>query len=248
MRFMIMHKVDAAMEASVPPSPELIATMGRFIEEHAKAGVFLAGEGLKPSATRARLAFSDGKRTVQNGPYAGANELVARCMVIRVKSRDEAIEWVSRYAEAVGDLELELGPVNEAWDLGLCPRPADAPLRFLVLHKADPSSEAAERPSRRRLAELARVTEEMTRAGVLLSFERLQPSAKALRLRFSGGERLVFDGPFAESKELIAGFSILRLPSSEEAIALTTRFAEILGGEVEVDIRPMYEPEDFAAA
>jgi hypothetical protein len=168
-------------------------------------------------------------------------------MLIRVKSRDEAIDWVSRYAEVVGDVEVELGPVTEPWDLGMCPKPTDAPLRYLVLHKADRNSEAGVRPSRRQTAAMARLTEEMTRAGVLLSAEGLQPSSAGLRLRFSGGQRLVVDGPFAESKELIAGFSILRLPSRQEAIEQTTRFAEILGGEVEVDIRPMWEAEDFAA-
>jgi hypothetical protein len=248
MRFMVMHKVDADMEASVPPRPGLIQEMGAFIEEHAKAGVFLGGEGLKPSATRTRLAFSGGNRSVQHGPYAGANELIARCMVIKVKSRDEAIDWVSRWAEVVGDVEVELGPVNEPWDLGMCPQPADAPLRFLVLQKADRGSEAGERPSRRQQAALARLTEEMQRAGVLLQAEALQPSAKALRLKFSRGERVVVDGPFAESKELIAGFAILRLPSREAAIEQTTRFARILGGDVEVDVRPLYEVDEVAAS
>jgi hypothetical protein len=247
MRFMVMHKVDERMEAGVPPSPELIANMGSFIAAHAKAGVFLGGEGLKPSATRTRVALSGGTRTIQRGPYPGANELVAGCMVIRVPSTEDAMAWVSRYAEVVGDVEVELGPVNEPWDLGVCPMPADAPLRFLVLHKADARSEAGVRPSRRQMAEVTRLTDEMTRAGVLLTAEQLRPSAEGLRLKLSGGQRVVIEGPFAESKELIAGFSILRLPSREAVIELTTRFAEILGGEVEVDVRPMWEPEDIAA-
>jgi hypothetical protein len=88
----------------------------------------------------------------------------------------------------------------------------------------------------------------MQRAGVLLQAEALQPSAKALRLKFSRGERVVVDGPFAESKELIAGFAILRLPSREAAIEQTTRFARILGGDVEVDVRPLYEVDEVAAS
>ena len=244
MRFMLMHKVDTAMEAGVPPSPELIANMGAFIEEHAKSGVFLGGEGLRPSATRTRITVSGGKQTMQDGPYAGTNELVAGCALIQVQSKDEALAWVARYAAVVGDVEIEMGPVTEPWDLGLCPKPADVPLRYLLLQKADRSSEAGTPPNRQQMAAIAKLTEEMTRAGVLLSTEGLQPSAKAVRVKFAGGKRMVVDGPFAESKELIAGFSILNLPSLDETIEQTTRFAAILGGDVEVDIRPMVEPSD----
>jgi hypothetical protein len=78
--------------------------------------------------------------------------------------------WVSRDAEVVGDVEVEFGQVNEPWDLGMCP-PADAPLRFLVLHKAARDSETGACPSRRQMVEITKLTEEMTRAGVLLSAE-----------------------------------------------------------------------------
>jgi hypothetical protein len=247
MRFMVMHKVDANMEADVPPSPELMQNMGRFIEENARSGVFLAGEGLRPSRTRTRLTFRGGRRTMLDGPYAGANELVAGCLLMRVASKADALGWAQRYAEVVGDVEMELGPVTEPWDLGFCPRPTDAPLRFLLLQKADRSTEAGVRPDRRQKAAMAALLAAMREAGVLLAAEGLQPSSTAVRLKFVGGNRIVLEGPFAESKELIAGFSILRLPSMADAIEQTTRFAGILGGDVEVDIRPLSESDDPAA-
>ena len=169
MRFMVMHKVDADMEAGVRPGPELIANMGAFIEGHAKAGVFLLGVGLKPSATRTRLTLSGGRRTVQDGPYAGSNELIAGCALVQVKSKDDAIAWASRYAEVVGDAEIEIGPVNEPWDLGLAAKPANPPLRYLLVHKGDRNSEAGVPLGRAQMAGMATLIEEMTAAGVLLA-------------------------------------------------------------------------------
>jgi len=112
MRFIMMHKVTEDMEAGTSPSPALIARMGALLGELSMTGRFLAGEGLKPSATRTRLVFAGGARTVRRGPYAGANELVAECLLIRVGSHEEAIDWASRLGTALGDAELEAGPVN----------------------------------------------------------------------------------------------------------------------------------------
>src|SRR5260221_4502466 len=91
MRFIVMHKVTEEMETGAPPSPALIARMGVFLGELSMTGRFLAGESLKPSATRTRLGFAGGTRTVLPGPYARANELVAECLLIRVASHEEAI-------------------------------------------------------------------------------------------------------------------------------------------------------------
>jgi hypothetical protein len=150
-------------------------------------------------------------------------------LLLSVRTRDEAIGWAERYGKILGDGEVELGPVNEAWDLGLMEKPADAPLRVLLLDK-----DLGERTTKQK-ADLTRLQTEMTKAGVLQSAERFSPRAK--RLRFTNHALAVVDGPFAESKELIGGFSIMELPSDEAAIAETTRFAEILGGTLEVDLR-----------
>jgi hypothetical protein len=240
MRLISMHKVDAAMEAGAMPSQQLIQGMGKLIGDMKQSGAFVDGAGLRPSATRVRLRFSGGERTLEKGPYAGANELVAAFIMLVVRDMEEAIAWASRYAEAVGDLELEVGPVTEPWDLGVMPRPAGAPLRCLLLHKADADSEAGKPLGKRATAALAKLTEEMSQAGVLLAAERLQPSSKGVRTKVANKRSTVLDGPFTESKELIAGFVILNVPSLEAAHEWTTRFAEVIG-DVEMDLRPLYE-------
>jgi hypothetical protein len=243
MRFMVMHKNDKHTEAGERPGPELVAKMGDFIGEYARKGQFLGGEGLGASATRTRLTFSGGQCTVKHGPYAGSNELPAATLLLKVESRDQAIGWAQRYGKILGDGEIELGPVNEAWDLGLMPKPANAPLRILMLPKADKTSEAGQPLSSKQKADLTRLKTEMTKAGVLVSSETLQPSSKSKRLTFTNHKLSVMDGPFAESKELIGGFAMLDLPSMDVTIDLCKRYAEILGGTLEIDIRPLYDSE-----
>jgi hypothetical protein len=246
MRVMMMHKVDAVMESGARPSPEMMERMGAFMAESAKSGQLLGGEGLQPSKTRTRLTFVRGEVTIENGPYAGHNELPSRVALIKVKTREEAVDWATRYGKVLGDGEIELGPVTEAWDLGLMPRPDDAPLRFLLLHKADAGSEAGTPPSARQKAGMTRLTNEMTKVGVLVSVLNLQPSSKGTRIKLDGTQRTVLDGPFAESKELIAGFGLLELPSREAAIESASKFAAVFGPDVamEIDIRPVGDGDD----
>jgi hypothetical protein len=243
MRLIMMHKHDAHTEAGEKPPRELIEKMGAFIGEHAQAGRLLGGEGLGASKTRTRLTFRDGRCTVKHGPYAGEHELPAAMQMWTVRSRDEAIGWAERYGKILGNGELELGLATEAWDLGVMPRPADPPLRFLVIEKADQASEAGQPRSPKQKADLTRLRTEMTKAGVLGLSERLEPSAKGKRLTFTNHQLQMVDGPFAESKELIGGFAIFELPSIEAAIAECHRYVEILGGTLEMDIRVLADPE-----
>jgi hypothetical protein len=120
MRFMIIRKADADTEAGVMPQEELLAAMGTYTEELVKAGVLLAGEGLHPSSRGARVKFSGGKPTVTDGPFAEAKELVAGFLLISVKSREEALEWINRWPaiDGGGEVELELRQVFEAEDFG----------------------------------------------------------------------------------------------------------------------------------
>jgi hypothetical protein len=245
MRFMVMHKNDKHTEAGGRPGPELMARLGEFIGEHARKGVFKGGEGLGASSTRTRLTFSGGECTVKHGPYAGSNELPAAALLLKVESREQAIGWAQRYGKILVDGEIELGPVHEPWDFGLMPRPADAPLRILMLPKADRTSEAGQALGPKQKADLTRLKTEMTKAGVLVSSESLQPSSKSKRLIFTDHKLRVMDGPFSESKELIGGFAVLELPSMDVAIQECTRYAAILGGTLEIDIRPLYEAEDL---
>jgi hypothetical protein len=117
MKFMLLVKANKDTEAGVPPSQELLAEMMKFNEELVKAGVLLAGEGLHPSSKGARVKFSGTKRTVVDGPFAEAKELVAGFWLIQVKSKEEAIEWVKRVPNPTGDeSEIEIRQVFEADD------------------------------------------------------------------------------------------------------------------------------------
>ena len=122
-------------------------------------------------------------------------------------------------------------------------------MRFMVLVKASPDSEAGVMPSEEMLLEMGRFNEELVNAGVLLAGEGLHPSSKGARLRFSGDKRIVIDGPFAETKELIAGFWLIQAKSKEEAIEWMKRCPNPMPGtESELEIRQVFETEDFAYA
>lgn len=245
MRYLMMHKADHNTEAGTPPSPELIAGMGRMVGDLLKNGVLLAGDGLHPSKRRVRLRGAGGRIEVEHGPYAGGNELPAAFTAIQVPSMDAAIDWGRRYAEAVGDVELELGPLVEAWDLGAPRPPGELPLRVLILQKATAASEAGQPLPPARQRELDQLLAKMRQQQVLLYREELQPSARAHRLQYRGGRRSVVDGPFAESKELIGGFVMLQLRSFDEVLVHADRFAQIYG-DVEMDVRIAAEPRAAA--
>ena len=116
MRVMVLVKASAESEAGVMPSTELLEEMGRYNEELAKAGVMLAGEGLHPSSKGARVQFSGKDRTVVDGPFTEAKELIAGFWLWQVSSLDEAIEWVRR--APFEDTDIEIRPVFEAEDFG----------------------------------------------------------------------------------------------------------------------------------
>ena len=119
MRVMVMVKANKDTEAGVMPSQELLAAMSNYNEELVKAGVLLAAEGLHPSSKGVRVRFSGEKRTVTDGPFTEAKELIAGFWLWQVKSMDEAIEWVKRCPNPTGEeSEIEIRPVFEAEDFG----------------------------------------------------------------------------------------------------------------------------------
>jgi hypothetical protein len=118
-------------------------------------------------------------------------------------------------------------------------------MRFMVLVKADKNSEAGVMPTEKDLTEMGKFNEELVKAGVMLAGEGLQPSSKGARVRFSGKNRTVIDGPFSETKELVAGFWVWQVKSKEEAIEWLKR-APFDGG-TEVELRQIFEAEDFGA-
>jgi len=113
----------------------------------------------------------------------------------------------------------------------------------MVIVKASKESEAGQMPSQEILTDMGKYNEQLVKAGVMLAAEGLHPTSKAKRVRFSGGERTVIDGPFAESKELIAGFWLWQVKSMEEAVEWLKKAP--FGGGTEIELRPVFESEDF---
>jgi hypothetical protein len=121
-------------------------------------------------------------------------------------------------------------------------------MRFMVIVKASKDSEAGKMPSQELLAAMGKYNEELVKAGIMLSGEGLHPSSKGARVRFSGNKRIVSDGPFTETKELIAGFWLWQVKSKEEAIEWVKRCPNPMPGtESEIEIRQVFEAEDFGA-
>jgi hypothetical protein len=118
-------------------------------------------------------------------------------------------------------------------------------MRFMIMIKATKDSEAGKLPDEKLLAAMGKFNEELVKAGIMLAGEGLQPSSKGARVRFSGDKRTVIDGPFTESKELIAGFWLWQVKSKEEAIEWVKRCPNPMPGESEIEIRQVFEAEDF---
>lgn len=120
-------------------------------------------------------------------------------------------------------------------------------MRVMVIVKANADSEAGVMPSERLLTEMGQFNEELVKAGIMQAGEGLHPSSKGARVRFSGGKQTVIDGPFAETKELVAGFWLWKVQSLQEAIDWVKRCPTEDGEEAEIEIRPVFEMEDFGA-
>jgi len=265
MRFMMMVKGTKGYEAGVWPDEKLLAETAKWTEELVKAGARLDGGRLQPSAKGVRVRYAGGKFTVTDGPFPETKELIAGFCLIQAKSLAEAIEWTKRVPFQEG--EIELRPLYELFDFPVDPAekpegwrekeeqlraapPARKPgtIRYLGLIKADKDTEAGALPDEKGLATMGAFLEEGAKAGIFLSGEGLQPSSKGARVRFSGSQRHVTDGPFAETKELVAGYAILQFASKADAIAWTKRFVQVdaplrLGAVSDVEIRPFVESE-----
>jgi hypothetical protein len=136
MRVMVLVKATKDSEAGIMPSTELLAAMGKFNEELVKAGIMLAGDGLKPSSQGKRIAFDEARRTVLDGPFAETRELVAGYWLWQVKDMAEAVEWVKRCPNPMpGPSEIEIRPVYEMADFGEALTPEVAELHDRVRDK-----------------------------------------------------------------------------------------------------------------
>lgn len=279
MRFMVLVKGNAKSEAGILPDEKQLSDMGKFNQEMLKAGVMLAGEGLKSTAYGFRVRQTGKKIAVLDGPFSEAKEVIAGFWIIKVASKAEAIAWIKRVPHAEGEIELRLlyelsdfpadgAEKPEGWreqeqafrDLTDAANPAaTAPTprrpgttRYMVALKSDQATESGALPTPEALTQMGALMEELARSGALLGGEGLKPSATGARIRFDGAKRTVIDGPFSETKELIAGYSIIQVKSRDEAIAFAKRWLQIHTAtsrvpleSSELEVRPLFETEDF---
>jgi hypothetical protein len=216
-----------------------------MVQDAQAAGIMLDGAGLRPSSLGVRLNFASGERRITEGPFTPRAEFPAAFAVLRVRSRDEAVGIGTRFAALLGDGEMDVRPVTEPWHLGFGEAPKDDPtIRYMIVWKADTRSESGALPSIQTRASIGKLIADLRSDGVLLSGEVLRPGRETKRSWVIQGKRTVTDGPFAESKELISGFLTLDLPSVEAALPWAERYVEAVG-DIELDIRPLYEPQEL---
>jgi hypothetical protein len=117
MRFLLVHRIDERVPDAYSPSQETFARIGELMGEMTRAGVLLAAEGVRPSAMGARVRVSEGKRTVTDGPFTEAKEVIGGFALIQARSKAEAVEWASRFADVLGDVEVEIRQISEMSDV-----------------------------------------------------------------------------------------------------------------------------------
>jgi hypothetical protein len=239
MRFIIMHKTNPHWESGAIPSPELIARVGGFLGELSKTGRLDSAAGLRASAEGVRLQFHQGERTVIAGPFAGNNELPAGFTILRAHSLDDAIEWATRQAQIVGDVEIDIRPVTEPWDIGMQPRPAELTTRrYMILRKATGATESGAAPTPSTRTQLTTLIEATLEAGGDVFSETMRPSRRGRRYKNSRNGVTVMDGPFVETKELLAGYVIVSASSLDEAGHCAMKYLDVVGAD-EVDVREL---------
>jgi hypothetical protein len=232
MRFIIMHATNPHWESGAIPDPALMARVGTLLGELAGADVLLAAEGLRASSEGVRIRVSAGTRSVTSGPFEGDNELTAGFSIVRTRSLEDAVEWAVRQSDVLGDVEIDVRPVTEPWDIGMGPPPAGmGTRRYMVLRKATSATETGETPSPAQRAALARLIGETTRAGVHLVTESLRPSRRGRRYKNSRDGVSVFDGPFIETKELIAGYIVVSAASLDDAGPWAVQYVHAVGSD-----------------
>lgn len=244
MRYMIIHQTNAHWEAGAKPTPELIQKVGGMIGGMIAAGVLKGGEGLGPSSQGVRVRISGGKPTAAPGPFSGGNPFPARYALFRAADAKEAGERAGRFGAVFGDVTVDVRPVNEAWDLGLVPKPADlADRRYMAVVNADAASESGAplRPDQK--AALTEFADGLP-PGAFLGIGHFEPGSKAKRLVAApgkAGKPILRDGPFTETKELIGGFVIVEVPGIDQAVEWAARYlADVETGAV--DVRGLADP------
>lgn len=275
MRVMMLLKSDSKAEAGGVPDEKLMTDMGKYNQALADAGVLIGAEGLRPTSDGARVRISKGKTTVVDGPFTEAKEVVAGYFMLQTKTFEEAVEWAKKIPGADSaapgqEGEIELRPLYETEDFPVdaaeepggwrdqeiemrksakVPGPEKG-YRWIGFLKADKHTEAEMMPTEKLLSEMGALVQEMSEKGVLIGGEGLRPSKYGAKIKLGKGKTTVIDGPFAEAKELIAGYSLLRAKTKAEAIEWGRRCLEIhvngTGIESgELEVRRVFEVDEI---
>ena len=238
MRVLVIVKSTPEIEAKEMPEAEMtqmFEEMGKYNEELVNAGLMLSAEGLLPSTNGARVLFSGADRSVVDGPFTEAKELVAGFWIWKVDSMEQAIDWALHPARRFARHRR-----------GQADRRRTA-MRVMVMVKLTPGLEAAVQPTEELFAAMGKYNEELVNAGIMLSGEGLVPTEKAKIVHFKGDDRSVIDGPFAEAKEFIGGFWIWKVDSMDQAIEWAKRCPNPMGLESDLELRPIAEMGDMPA-
>ena len=262
MKYVIIRRADAFTENENGPQPsaELLEAMGTYHEKMHADGILRAAEGLHPSIKGARLKIAKGKAEVIDGPFTETKELIAGFSMVELPSKQDAIDLVKRWPPLDGDVTLE---IREVGCVGGCPgieaeaaaaeaaksAPALAPdaRRYVVLLRSNSFSETDAIPDAKTMEALMAFNQAGVREGRIQAGEGLRASALGARVAFKGGKMSVIDGPFAEVKELIAGFWLIRANSLQDAVEWAKRvpYPTAIDGEVEAEVRLVFEADEF---
>jgi hypothetical protein len=257
MQFMVIRKADQATEAGVPPSVQALADMERFKRALAGEGKPGLALGLRPSRRAVRLKLWPGGESITDGPFAEARELVAGFIVFDAPSKEAALDrlrhWPQSDAQATGEAVLELRETGCPGGCAQVPPALDGgDQHYVILLRSSEDTERDRIPPQEMLDALNAFNAAQASAGVLLAGDGLKSSARGARVHIMsqvrGGQASVIDGPFAEAKELIAGFWMIRAPSMADAIAWARTLPYPTGPHVEVEIREAMTMEDLAPA